>query len=855
MNFLPENSRRLAGWVTVIVVVSVAAAMTVTWRAPALNQLAHDALARARGPTKPPPEIVIVAIDEASVKRYGRFPWPRTLMAQALDKLSAARPKVIALTVLFSDPTNERDDGALVEALRRAGNVVVAAQLIETAPGGAAWARPLPAIEQAAAAVGHGNVLTDFDGVARALSLREADDEGNALWAIAAEVMRVGEGGRPEELRETPGAVLVGPRVIPVGAGEKTVSVAPREPQVLPLTYNVSRMAIDYVGPAGSFADQTVSVADVIDGRVDPGRFKDKIVLIGATAASMGDRVASPFARRASNDEPPQGALMSGVEVSANAVTTILRSRFYRQTPDWMTALAAALAAAGVIVALSLAQGDRELARQILALAGMIGLVLGLCYFAFARWMIAPPLVASVVSLVVAAPLAILLRSLAISASLDDRIAEMARESARLSPVAAPASEAPPGERRPWWPRGAARKARSLAVLQNRLFERTQFVDRALQSVEDGLLISDRSGRIAFANPRAAKILGLPESSLLGSDLFDRLAGIERGHENADADRLARAKKEALARLFGDRVAVEREIVSGAAERRYYTLRMAAVSDGQGAGSRPPLGVVATLSDVTKQRELQQMQGDVIRLVTHEMKTPLTAIKGMSEVMMKFEAAPEKRREMSATINEASRRLTRLIDDYLDLTSLESGARAPRLAFLRVESIIEQNLLLLEPVAAARGVRLTRQFAPEGSPASLPILSSGSTSNAPVLPPALADGDLLARALTNLVANAIKYSPADTEVVVSARAGDGAIFISVADHGYGIPAEYLAHIFEKFFRAPREEDADTPGAGLGLSLVREIAELHGGRVTVESEVGAGSIFTLRLPLRRDPDSD
>jgi signal transduction histidine kinase len=262
---------------------------------------------------------------------------------------------------------------------------------------------------------------------------------------------------------------------------------------------------------------------------------------------------------------------------------------------------------------------------------------------------------------------------------------------------------------------------------------------------------------------------------------------------------------------------------------------MAAVSDGQNAGAHSPLGVVATLSDITKQRELQQMQGDVIRLVTHEMKTPLTAIKGMSEVMMKFDAAPEKRREMSATINEASRRLTRLIDDYLDLTSLESGARAPRLTFLRVEPIVEQNLLLLEPVAAARGVRLVRQFPSDGDPA---------------LPPILADGDLIARALTNLVANAIKYCPVDTEVVISTRAGDGHIFISVADRGYGIPAEYRSHIFEKFFRAPRVENADTPGAGLGLALVREIAELHGGRVTVDSEVGAGSTFTLRLPLNR-----
>jgi signal transduction histidine kinase len=230
---------------------------------------------------------------------------------------------------------------------------------------------------------------------------------------------------------------------------------------------------------------------------------------------------------------------------------------------------------------------------------------------------------------------------------------------------------------------------------------------------------------------------------------------------------------------------------------------------------------------------LQRTQNDVMRLVTHEMKTPLTAIKGMSEVMMKFDPGAEKRREMSAAINEATQRMARMIDDYLDLTRLESGAREPRLAFHRAESLIEQNLLLLDPVAARRGVTLVRRIATD-------------------LPPILVDEDLLARALTNLVANAIKYSPSDTEVMISARAVEETLFVSVADQGYGIPPEYQTSIFEKFFRVPRMEDAETPGTGLGLALVREIAELHGGRVTVESETGAGSIFTLRLPLNRKP---
>lgn len=736
-------------------------------------------------------------------------------MAQALDRISDARPKVIALHALYADPTNESDDTALAEAVKRSGNVVVAAQLIEAPQGGAEWLRPLPAIEQSAAAVGHGNALTDFDGVARALTLRKTDDEGNALWAMAVEVVRVGDGLRPNDARDAPEGVKVGSRLIPVETDEEAEALSTLEAEDSPRTFRADQMAIDYIGPAGSFADRTMSIADVIEGRAEPEKLNGKYVLIGVTAAAMGDRVASPFADRG-------GALTPGVEVSANAITTILRSRFYRETPDWVAAVCGALIAAAVVGALILAQGKREFIKQIASLMGITALIFGLSYLAFARWMITPPMVSTLVSLVVAAPLALLLRSLRVSASLDDRIAEMTRESARLSPFAIENKAVAP--KHAWWPRGTPRKARALAALQERLLARTQFVDRALQSVEDGLLIADATGRIAFANPRAAKILGLGERSLLGSNLFDRLNEIEYG-----ADRPAAYG--GVSRLLNDGVAIEREIIVGAAEPRYYTLRMAAVSDDS-SGTGAPLGVVATLSDITKQRELQRMQNDVMRLVTHEMKTPLTAIKGMSEVMMKFDPGAEKRREMSAAINEATQRMTRMIDDYLDLTRLESGAREPRLAFHRVESLIEQNLLLLDPVAARRGVTLIREFAPN-------------------LPPIFADADLLARALTNLVANAIKYSPTDTQVVVSVWAGDDNLLIAVVDQGYGIPPEHQASIFEKFFRVPRVEDAETPGTGLGLALVREIAELHGGRVTIESEA-TGSIFTLRLPLNRKP---
>jgi signal transduction histidine kinase len=248
-------------------------------------------------------------------------------------------------------------------------------------------------------------------------------------------------------------------------------------------------------------------------------------------------------------------------------------------------------------------------------------------------------------------------------------------------------------------------------------------------------------------------------------------------------------------------------------------------------GSRQILGIVAALTDVTQQHELQEMKTDVMTLVTHELRTPLTAIQGMSEVLAQFDVEDKRRREMHLAINEEAKRLSLMITEYLDISKLESGAQPLRLTAVRIGSLVERVLLLLDPVAAQRQIKIVRQLAPN-------------------LPGLLADADLITQALTNLIANAIKYSPIKTEIVIESRADENTLIIDVTDHGYGIPAPSLTRIFEKFYRVPRVEDADVPGTGLGLALVREIVELHGGRVTVKSELGIGSTFSVRLPLAR-----
>lgn len=971
-----------AAWLIAIVLVSAAGGMICVWLAPGLDAYARDLLMQARGPLATPADIVIVAIDEASIKRLGRFPWSRDLTARAIDSIVPAQPKVIALNVLYSEPTTEANDAALAHSVARAGNTVVAAQLVddadETGAEGVQWLRTLPLIEQASAGMGHVHISTESDGTARELPLRKTDDEGRALWSIAVEAVRVGDGLSWSEVQDLPGAVRLGRRTLLLATDDHKLIFTPQGNESV-VNLRTNRMIIDYIGPTGSFASRTYSFADVLDGKISPEKFRGKYVLIGATAAALGDNVNSPFVHHEGGDGNQHGTLMPGIEVLANAVNTILRERFYRETPDWLAALFAAFVAMWVIVVLTLTQGRFETFKQLSALGGLVIAILTLSLLAFTRWLIIPPVVPSLVSLVTATPLLLLRRSLVTSADLDERIAELSSidrwfalnwqepargQDLRSSPaeMIARLTEAdsvaifargkgttgdyrllaatgeptafslsreellldaplgtgisfrhsiPPhpetkrssgslfsgtseedqhhrsrtltlrlgkpedpsgallityGVRRELhsellrlgvemaasyvarmsideleadtggfqslasmgWrlPRGVEWKARSLGHLHRRLMARAGFIDLALRSVEDGLIVTEVDGRIFFANPRATEIFGIPENALVGSDLFQRIVEDEGDAERNDLSVMRRETREMLVRLIIERLPVEREVVLGDAPGRYYMVRLSAVSDEEDGSV---LGIVVSLSDVSKQRELQQTKMDVMTLVTHELRTPLTAIQGMSEVLSQYDVDPKQRREMHLAINEEAKRLARMINDYLDITRLESGARPLRLAPARIAPLVERALLMLDPLAEQRGMRIVRRFAPN-------------------LPPLLADADLLAQAVTNLVANAIKYSNPSGEITVELRADRDAFWIEVADHGPGIPADSRAHIFEKFYRLTRLADADVSGTGLGLAFVREIAEKHGGRVHLESEEDVGSVFSVRLPL-------
>ena len=241
-------------------------------------------------------------------------------------------------------------------------------------------------------------------------------------------------------------------------------------------------------------------------------------------------------------------------------------------------------------------------------------------------------------------------------------------------------------------------------------------------------------------------------------------------------------------------------------------------------------GVVLTYRLVRRETEVARLKSDFVANVSHDLKTPLSVIRMFGETLELGRVTDEpKRQEYYRVITRESERLSRLIDNVLDFSRIEGGRQTYDIVPTAVEPLVRETLEAFGYPLAQAGFKVEVDVAPE-------------------LPDVPLDRDAIGQALGNLVDNAIKYSGERKTLRVSAATHDGRLALAVEDEGMGIPAEEQARIFEKFYRVGRSETSGSRGSGVGLALVRHVAEAHGGSVTVESRPGAGSRFTLRLPL-------
>jgi PAS domain S-box-containing protein len=330
-----------------------------------------------------------------------------------------------------------------------------------------------------------------------------------------------------------------------------------------------------------------------------------------------------------------------------------------------------------------------------------------------------------------------------------------------------------------------------------------------LASTSDAVLVTDREDRLLLINPAAEQVLGLNAGDVMGRRIE------EVPTEEALIDILTKP----LSRTGS--LAEEVPLPSG---HTFYASASTILSaDGEN------MGRVVVMRDVTHFKELDEMKSEFVATVSHDLRAPLTFMRGYATMLPMVGDLTEKQREYLDKILTGIEQTAGLVEDLLSLGRIEAGVGLEERP-CHVGALVVEAVDSMRARASAKGLTLRLE----------------ASDPAPVI---RGDATLLRQAVSNLVDNAVKYTPNGGAVTVGLRVGDDEVFISVTDTGIGIAQEDQVRLFEKFYRIRRRESESVPGTGLGLAIVRSIIERHGGRVWVESVLNKSSTFTIALPIR------
>jgi two-component system phosphate regulon sensor histidine kinase PhoR len=363
----------------------------------------------------------------------------------------------------------------------------------------------------------------------------------------------------------------------------------------------------------------------------------------------------------------------------------------------------------------------------------------------------------------------------------------------------------------------------SLAIAMNKMAERLDMRLKAmveqrneqqavLESMVESVLAIDSDERIISVNHAAAALFDVEPEEVDGRPLQEII-------RNPELQKLA-------ADTLSSDTPVEGEIVIYRTEERVLQVHGTSLRDAQNEN----IGALLVLNDITKLRRLEIVRRDFVANVSHELKTPITSIKGFVETLLG--GAMDDRDALErflGIIQKHSERLDAIIEDLLALSRLEQDKEREEVEIKRqdVIAVIRSAIDACRPRAQSRDITVT-------------LLDEEPVEGR-------VNAQLLEHAVTNLIDNAVKYSDRGSTVEIAAKRKEAGVDVSVKDHGWGIERRHLPRLFERFYRTDRARSRELGGTGLGLAIVKHIALVHGGRVDVESTLGEGSVFTLRLP--------
>ena len=512
-----------------------------------------------------------------------------------------------------------------------------------------------------------------------------------------------------------------------------------------------------------------------------------RITIVSPSGVVLADSEANPSTMENHSDRPEIRMALSGkIGVFCHKSPTIGRAMYYAAMPFFSDGQ--------IRAAIRVARTVKAVDAPATAIALEVGAVLGgITLLAAVLSMVAARKISRPLSDLQNAALALAQRDLRYRATAFD-IAELASLAESLNSMSSRIEE------------------------QIRDIEKKSAIQEAiLASMNDAVLVIGDDDKIIIANEACRRLLGIDPGATIGRRLQEaiRRPALHRFVEMVRTEAQPSKEEQILDTEGG------------------LTLRMsgAVLVDSTG---RKVGGILIVLTDVTEARKLDRMRRDFVANVSHELKTPITAIKGYLETLLDFEKMPRDRaRDFLETALRQTDRLNAIIDDLLKLAEIEQKAEASAidLQVTPIRPVIELSVANLESLAADKQMAIDIQC-PEDLVAPI---------NAP----------LFERAITNLIDNAVKYCPEKSHISVVAERTDSEVAIRVTDNGPGIAPEHLPRIFERFYRVDPARSRKLGGTGLGLAIVKHVAQAHQGRVEVQSKVGQGSTFTIYIPAAQN----
>lgn len=787
----------------------------------------------------PETDVVVIAIDEKSLSAIGRWPWPRTVHARLIRTLSPHHSQPLVFDTLLTESGEAASDTVLAEAMLHHGNVWLPLHL-QVFQGEFLEFLPVIQFRASARGLGHAHLPLDSDGIVRRIQLYEGPPQ--SPWpalslAVAQHLSR----------------------------------------QALRLPGSAARVRIPF--PDGTEHLTRYSYIDVLEGRVPASSFTGKTLFVGATAVGLGDSLPTPMSGGRST--------IPGVEVHATVFQALMTDKLIHEASLWMQRLLLVAAILLVVVLYPRIPPHMNLLVTLVLAAALVGLTY-LSLTQAQRWL-APA--ATILTVLLAYPVWSWNRFRNLNQFLNQELEILTHE--RAMPMQRPnqtatewahhlvgflrpqrwlilreKQQAPPewkallgdagsvdlslpgncgrllmhfpfalGER-PELQSYIARVSQNSGepgksqrrmghLIERRIQQVRQatattramrsFVSDTLENMPDGVLLCDEIGRIFYANHQATAWLERPVKE--GETLTGLLS-----------TEAPQARQDFWQRAIED-VLFSKAIRSGEWQQNDSTrlIRLAPLNLSR-PGQR---GIVASLSDITAIRQAQRERLETIHFISHDLRSPLSSQLALLDRLQKTGREQPLCRESLLQLESLTRKSLGLADDFLQLARVEAQTELPTNPCLLID-LVDNAVDTLTPLASA-------------VPVNLSVDADEEAENAFVQ----ANANLIERAIGNLISNAIKFSPQNSEIWIGVSVSGARARVSVKDQGPGVDKEELPYLFQSFQRTRDSERRRKPGTGLGLRFVKTVVQRHQGETGLTSEPGEGACFWIELPLAAD----